>query len=216
MIVDWFPPGQSASVMGFKQSGVVMGTTLAGLIFPTISILYGYPNSFLLAAVIVLAASAALLFYKENPNLPRRTPQPILQSIRDSLRDRQIVSLGIMGILFAAVQCATLGYTTLYLQGKMNFSPVLAGYLLSVVSLMGILSRPFFGVISTKFFHRNGIKTLFLIAVTSTLALIFVSLLNAGTPFWELLIVMSTLGLGRSAGTPFSSPMQEKSAPPVR
>ena len=196
MIVDSFPPDQAASVMGFKQSGVVVGTTLAGIIFPTASLLYGYATGFLLAALIVMVSAVNLLFYKENVSSPRREKPSLLRSLRASFSHRRIVSLGLMGILFAAVQAATLGYTTLFLQGRLNFSPVLAGYVLSLVSIMGILSRPFFGLISAKFFDRNGMKTLFLVALTSAVSLLFVSLLGTGTPFWALLVVMSALGFG--------------------
>ena len=197
MIVDWFTPSRASSVMGFKQSGVVVGTTLAGLIFPSVSVEYGYPTSFLLAAFIVVAASAGLLFYKENPTFQRNTtPLSLRVVLREAFSNKPLVSLGLMGILFAAVQGATLGYTTLYLQGKLGYSPIFAGYLLSLVSVMGILSRPFFGFVSGKFFGRNGVKTLFLIAVMSSISLVVVSLFEAGTPLWIVLIAMSALGFG--------------------
>jgi len=61
---------------------------------------------------------------------------------------------------------------------------------------MGIFSRPFFGMVNDGLLHGNGVKTLFLVAVTSTASLIAVSGLNTGTPFWLLLVVMSALGFG--------------------
>lgn len=70
-IFQWFPRNERAFALGFKQSGVPLGSALAGVLLPPLALAVGWKATLgLLGFLVVATAFACRLLYRDPPGAP--------------------------------------------------------------------------------------------------------------------------------------------------
>ena len=136
-----YPPGRRGVVVGIKQSGVQFGAFLAGLALPAVALALGWRGALLAAATIpLLGTLLAAVFVPTAPPDPsladgeRRPPLP-----------GEVRFLALYGFLLGLTVSATIGYTALFAEDVLGFSPATAGVVVAVAGLVGVLGRVLWG-----------------------------------------------------------------------
>ncbi|MDG6999095.1 MAG: MFS transporter [Nitrososphaerota archaeon] len=193
-IHDWFPSRNRGSVMGLKQTGTTVGGALAGFILPLLGVHFGVQISFVAAGILVMLGSTFLLGYTE---LGYRRPTSfrfLRQGLATSFRNRNLVSTGLVGFCFAAVQAAVVTYIALFVQNSIGFGAVVSGLFLSLANISGTVGRPVFGLVSDRVLHGNRVKDLLIIALTSGLMLLLISIFPEHGNILFLVAIVAVLG----------------------
>jgi NNP family nitrate/nitrite transporter-like MFS transporter len=150
----WYPPHLQGVVLGLAGAGNV-GVVIDSLIAPRIAAAYGWPSVFgfaLIPAVLVLAAYT--LYSKEAPG--ERSKKSFadygkLLATGDTHWFCFYYTVSFGGFVGLA------SYYVLYLKSEFGLSPVRAGDLAALCTLVGALSRPIGGALADRI---GGVRSL--------------------------------------------------------
>ena len=193
-IHDWFPKENRGSVMGLKQTGTTVGGALAGFILPLVGVSLGLQASFIVAGVLVMIGSAFLLGYVEVESRQPTRFDFLRQGLVSSLKNHRLVATGSLGFFFAAVQAIVVTYIALFSEHSLGFGVVVSGLFLSLANVSGTIGRPVFGIISDRLLHGDRVKDLLVIALTSGMMLVLISLFPPHGSVLLLIPVVALLG----------------------
>lgn len=136
------PPQHRGVLVGFKQSGVQLAQFAAGLLLPTIAVVFGWPAALLAAAtllVMTLPASLRVAVRKRSESGP-----PQLSAL--GRRGRSFAgALAVYSFLTGAAIQATNAYLPLYAYEVLKLGPTEAGMTAAVVGGVGLVARPVWG-----------------------------------------------------------------------
>jgi sugar phosphate permease len=66
-IIGWFPPAGRATAMGVKQTGINMGSILAGIMMPTLAILFTWRNGLLMVGIVEILSGTIIYRFCKDP-----------------------------------------------------------------------------------------------------------------------------------------------------
>jgi predicted MFS family arabinose efflux permease len=136
-----YPPGRRGVVVGIKQSGVQFGAFLAGLALPAVALALGWRGALLAAATIPLLGTLLTAIFvptaPPDPSLADREQRPPLPG--------EVRFLALYGFLLGLTVSATIGYTALFAEDVLGFSPATAGVVVALAGLVGVLGRVLWG-----------------------------------------------------------------------
>lgn len=192
-VLDWFPRGGRATAMGLKQTGVNFGGIFAGLLLPTLAILFNWRQSLLAVGLIEMAA--AFLVYRLLREAPVRSDGPrealVWGKILRMAMRRDMLLLGGIGFCFMASQFCFSTYLILFLTREMQYPIVQAGWYYALSFFIGAGSRILWSMGSDYLFAGRRKGTLFAIA-----AILFLSSLTLGAiSFFPLLSPLLTIAI---------------------
>ena len=149
LVLATYPPGRRGAITGLKQSGVQLGTLLAGIALPPLALAVGWRDALLLTGA--LAASGALLALLV---VPRRAPSRKGTTDDDGDGDTTTVAVlcafaALMGLGIASVTT----YLPVYAVEQVEVTVTTAGLVTAVVGGLGIAARLFWGVTADRI-HR--------------------------------------------------------------
>lgn len=138
LILAGFPPGSRGAIVGLKQSGVQLGGLAAGVALPTLALLLGWQRALLswtlLAAITItlflIAVPASL-----DPIGGRRTSRP------DEGGGPTITVLCTFAALMGFGVSSINTYLPIYAVEIVGTSVTTAGFVVSVLAVLGIASR---------------------------------------------------------------------------
>jgi MFS family permease len=190
LITQQVPTENKAKAVGLKQAGVQLAALFAGLVLPGISSRYGWPVAFgMVVPVAILLVVTALLV---TPRQHSRASRSFSLSPPNSLLLWLILTQFCVGVSLSAF--VTFLPTFAVRQG-MPLS--LAGSLIAVFGVMGVISRIVLTPIGAKLKDESGLLLL-LIAIA---ACAIVVTMHAGPEaHWLLWIGAASMGL-TAAGT---------------
>jgi MFS family permease len=192
-------PGQQGLIFSVRQTGNQFGAILGSLTLPVLAVAMDPRLGYL--AVSIIAALGAVLFFVLRPRYDAMTfasgrtfdPRASLRLMRE---DRAIGRLALASVPLSAMQLGLNAFLVTYLTQVLALPHVLAGLLLGIAQLGGLIGRLSWGAVSDRVrAARPVIGGLALGAMGSALTL---ALLPVGTPPVLVGILVFALGLTAS------------------
>ncbi|KAB1641172.1 MFS transporter [Gulosibacter chungangensis] len=149
------PTKQRSTWMGWKQSGVQMGMLISGLLFPVIAAVAGWRGAALVGAAVLVPALVLSWVVISRLRLPKPGhTQPITTSIELPKQSKKmplaVWLFAVVSFLNAVGTQGVNGFASLFAVNAMGYSITIAGLMLGVIGVFGILSRIGWGRVSGK------------------------------------------------------------------
>jgi MFS family permease len=191
------PPGMIALTFSIKQTGVPLGTAIAGVLIPTLILAAGWQG-----AALVVGSACALLAVLIAPTRERydsgRNPAARF-SIRSAfapvamvLRDRALAELAFVSLVYAGMQITLLAYLVSFLSQSFSLSLVLAGMVMAASQLTSVAARIVWGVIADRVATRRF--TLGVLGVGMGLTAMVALAARPDWPLWALFAFAMAFG----------------------
>ena len=191
------PPDQMALVFSIKQTGVPVGSMMAGAIVPSLMLAVDWQWSLVFVAIAcVLSALLAQPLRNDlddlrQANLPFQM-DTLTGPIRMVLGHRALATMAACSFMFSMVQMSLTTYLVTYLHDDLAYGMVSAGLLLSVTQIGGIAGRILWGVVADKWLGAQ--MALALLAALMACSSLATALLLPALPIWGIWIVLIVFG----------------------
>jgi MFS family permease len=191
------PPHQMGLVFSIKQTGVPVGSMMAGAIVPSLLLALNWQWSLVIVALAcVLSAVLAQPLRKDLDDLRQSNLQfqwgTLANPIRMVLGHRALATMAACSFMFSMVQMSLTTYLVTYLHDDLAYGLVSAGLLLSVTQMGGIAGRILWGVVADKWLGAQ--KALALLAALMASSSLATALLLPILPIWGIWIVLIVFG----------------------
>lgn len=194
------PKHQMSLVFSLKQTGVPLGSLLAGAIVPTL--LLGLPWQVCMAVVagvcVGCAAISQILRDKlDEDRQPNLTTQGVswIQPIRLVLAHRALASMAACSFMFSMVQLSLTTYLVTFLHDDLAYGLVAAGLALSVTQFGGMAGRILWGYVADRWLGAS--RMLLILAAMMALGALATTTLSHDTP--KSVVIALLLAFGASA-----------------
>ncbi len=191
------PPAQMALVFSIKQTGVPVGSMMAGAIVPSLMLGIDWQWTLVIVAgACVLSAVLAQPLRASMDDL-RQTKLPfqmgtLSHPIRMVLGHRALATMAACSFMFSMVQMSLTTYLVTYLHDDLAYGMVSAGLLLSVTQMGGIAGRIVWGVVADKWLGAQ--KALALLASLMAISALSTALLLPILPLWGIWLILIVFG----------------------
>jgi predicted MFS family arabinose efflux permease len=176
-------------VTGIKQSGVQMGTFIAGLLLPTVATIWDWRVAIAAFLVVPLATLLAMRGRPEGAHHPAAGSG---KGLRVPLVVRYIA---VYGALAGLATSATFTFLPLFAEEDQGWTGFQAGFLVAGVGLVGVAARITWGSVSERWFGHG--KTLRVIALLTTTSALLLGLASLGAvSSWVLIPAAILFGIG--------------------
>ena len=155
------PPGMLALTFSIKQTGVPLGTAIAGAAVPGLVLALGWQ-----AAALVIGAACALLVAALAPvraryDAARNPAAPV--SLRSAFapvalvwRDRTLLELSLVSFVYGGMQITLVAYLVSFLVDSFALTLVLAGMVMAASQLTSVAARVVWGAFADRFATRRA------------------------------------------------------------
>ena len=194
------PKHQMSLVFSLKQTGVPLGSMLAGAIVPPLLLVMNWHASLAAVAVVcVLCAwmSQGLRTELDSDRQPEALVQwrSLIQPIRLVLSHRALLTMASCSFMFSMVQLSLTTYLVTFLHDDLSYGLVAAGLALSVTQMGGIGGRIAWGYVADRWLGAR--RMLLLLASMMALGALASAFLTSDTP--QSVVVVILLAFGASA-----------------
>jgi MFS family permease len=197
ILVRAAPPGMLALTFSIKQTGVPLGTAIAGAAVPSMVLGLGWQ-----AAALGIGIACALFALLIAPLRGRydagRNPGTAL-SLRSAfapvllvLRIRPIAELALTSVVYGGVQITLVAYLVTFLSESFGLSLVLAGMVMAASQLASVAGRIAWGVFADRFSTRRA--TLGLLGIGMGLTALAGLAAGPHWPLWAMFAFAMALG----------------------
>jgi predicted MFS family arabinose efflux permease len=144
-----------AFLVSVRQTSVPMGGVLAGLIAPPLVLGLGWNAACLAIGGITAALGAAVwiavsIVRNEPPDKPHGHSASLFEPVRFIFRRAGLASLAMSSVVYAAMQLVLSSFLVVYLTSAAGMNLLLAGALLSVSQLAGVVGRLGWGFVADR------------------------------------------------------------------
>ena len=189
ILVRAAPPHMLALTFSIKQTGVPLGTAIAGALAPLLVLAFGWQAAAIAIGVACALCAAALVPVRERYDAARDPRAPA--SIRSAfapvalvVRDRALLELSLVSFVYAGMQITLLAYLVTFLVEDFSLSLVLAGMVMAASQLTSVAARIAWGVFADRFATRR--VTLGLLGVGMAATAFTALAAGPGWPLWAL------------------------------
>jgi predicted MFS family arabinose efflux permease len=143
LVVAVIPPGGRGVLMGVKQSGVQIGTFLAGATLPGLALRFGWRSAIALMALVPGVAtiwSWRLKRRLKEPRRPRMSAEDAIE-FKAYRHPPGVRMLAIYAFAMGGGVACQAAFLPLYAQERVGLSVTQAGFTMAIVGLVGIMSR---------------------------------------------------------------------------
>jgi MFS family permease len=194
------PKHQMSLVFSIKQTGVPLGSMLAGAVVPPLALLGNWQLSLVaVAAVCLLCAwvSQSLRAELDSDRQPdtRIRWGSLIEPIRLVLAHRALLTMASCSFMFSMVQLSLTTYLVTFLHDDLSYGLVAAGLALSVTQLGGIGGRVVWGYVADRWLGAR--RMLLLLASMMALGALASAFLTTDTP--QAVVIAILVGFGASA-----------------
>jgi MFS family permease len=192
-------PARRNMVFAIKQTGVPIGAALSGLVLPSLALLLGWRGAALAVGAAVLLAGAALTGFRRHWDAERDPTAPLRGGRGGGafaeLRARPgLVSLALVGALYAAIQLALGAYAVTMLVEEFGWGAVGAGAAAALVQAAGAVARLAWAALADRWRGAGGgLAVLALIGLGSAAGAVLVPWAT-GWPVPAVLVLVAVLG----------------------
>ncbi len=191
------PKHQMSLVFSLKQTGVPLGSLLAGAIVPSMLLALSWHSSLAaVAAVCVLCAALsqplrAGLDQDRQPDLQMRWGSWVTP-IRMVLAHRTLTTMAACSFMFSMVQLSLTTYLVTFLHDDLAYGLVAAGLALSATQLGGMGGRIAWGYVADRWLGAQ--RMLLLLASLMTVGALASATLTVETPHAVVIAILVTFG----------------------
>jgi MFS transporter, ACS family, hexuronate transporter len=204
-ILDWFPDSGRATAMGIKQTGVNFGGIFAGILLPTLAILFTWRQSLLAVGLVEMAAMIPVYSLLRESPIRSDGPREVLawRKILQMAMRHDMLVLGGIGFCFMASQFCFSTYLILFLTREMQHPILPAGQYYALSFFIGAAGRILWSLASDYLLagRRKGILlTIAVILFLSSLTLGMISFFPPLSPLLTITIfAFGISGIGWNA-----------------
>jgi len=150
------PPRYRSLIFSVKQTGVPLGSAIAGILIPFLLQYMHWRHAVLLLGIACISALGLVIPFRRVYDTDRNPGQKIRltgigRPISAVTSRPELFMLATTSAVYSAVQMSLFTYLMLFLIVDLGYSLVVAGLVFSVAQGAGVLSRPVWGVIADRF-----------------------------------------------------------------
>jgi len=183
------PPRLLALTFSIKQTGVPLGTAIAGAVVPVLVLGLGWQAAALAIGAACALCAAALIPIRERYDAARNPAAPV--SLRSAfspvalvVRDRTLLELSLVSFIYGGMQITLLAYLVTFLVESFSLSLVLAGMIMAASQLTSVAARIVWGVLADRLTTRRA--TLGLLGIGMGLTAFTALAAGPHWPLWAL------------------------------
>jgi MFS family permease len=183
------PPHMLALTFSIKQTGVPLGTAIAGAAVPGLVLKLGWQGAAVSIGVLCLLLAIALVPIRARYDAARNPAAPV--SIRSAfapvalvMRDRTLLELSLVSFIYGGMQITLLAYLVSFLVESFSLSLVLAGMVMAASQLTSVAARIAWGVFADRVATRRA--TLGFLGLGMGLTAITAVATSPSWPLWAL------------------------------
>jgi len=194
------PKHQMSLVFSIKQTGVPLGSMLAGAVVPPLALLGNWQLSLVAVAVVCLLCAGVSQSLRAELDSDRQPDTRIrwgslIEPIRLVLAHRALLTMASCSFMFSMVQLSLTTYLVTFLHDDLSYGLVAAGLALSVNQLGGIGGRVVWGYVADRWLGAR--RMLLLLASMMALGALASAFLTTDTP--QAVVIAILVGFGASA-----------------
>jgi MFS family permease len=194
------PKAQMSLVFSIKQTGVPLGSMLAGAVVPPMALLIDWQLSMLVVAALCLLCAGVSQGLRADLDSDRQAEARIrwgslIEPIRMVLAHRALLTMAACSFMFSMVQLSLTTYLVTFLHDDLSYGLVAAGLALSVTQLGGIGGRVVWGYVADRWLGAR--RMLLLLASIMALGALSSAFLTTDTPHGVVIAIL--VGFGASA-----------------
>jgi MFS family permease len=194
------PKAQMSLVFSIKQTGVPLGSMLAGAIVPPLALLIDWQLSMLVVAALCLVCAVVSQRLRADLDSDRQAELHIrwgslIDPIRMVLAHRALLTMASCSFMFSMVQLSLTTYLVTFLHDDLSYGLVAAGLALSVTQLGGIGGRVAWGYVADRWLGPR--RMLLLLASMMAVCALASAFLTTDTP--HAVVIAILVGFGASA-----------------
>jgi MFS family permease len=191
------PPHLLALTFSIKQTGVPLGTAIAGAAVPLLVLALGWQGAALAIGITCALFAAVLAPLRSRYDAARNPAAPVSQAsafapVRLVLRDRRLLELSLVSLIYGGTQITLIAYLVTFLVESFALSLVLAGMVMAASQLTSVAARIVWGAFADRFATRRA--TLGLLGVGMGLTAATALAAGPGWPLWVLFAFAMTFG----------------------
>ena len=194
------PKHQMSLVFSIKQTGVPLGSMLAGAVVPPLALLGNWQLSLVAVAAVCLLCAWVSQSLRAELDSDRQSDTRIrwgslIEPIRLVLAHRALLIMASCSFMFSMVQLSLTTYLVTFLHDDLSYGLVAAGLALSVTQLGGIGGRVVWGYVADRWLGAR--RMLLLLASMMALGALASAFLTTDTP--QALVIAILVAFGASA-----------------
>ena len=149
------PPHRMSLVFSIKQTGVPLGSMLAGAVVPPLALLMRWQWTLLFVAGVCLLCAGVSQSLRAELDRDREPETRIhwaslVQPIRLVLAHKALLTMATCSFLFSMVQLSLTTYLVTFLHDDLSYGLIAAGLALSVTQFAGIAGRVAWGYVADR------------------------------------------------------------------
>jgi len=183
------PPHMLALTFSIKQTGVPLGTAIAGAAVPALVLGLGWQGAALVIGAACALCAAGLAPVRSRYDAGRNRAAPV--SLRSALapvalvvRDRTLLELSLVSFVYGGMQITLLAYLVTFLVESFSLSLVLAGMIMAASQLTSVAARIGWGVFADRLATRRA--TLGILGLGMGMTAITAVATTPAWPLWAL------------------------------
>ena len=191
------PAARMSLVFSVKQTGVPLGSLLAGAIVPSLMLATHWQASLLWVAAVCLLCAWASESQRASLDDDRHERHPVrwralLSPVRLVLSHRSLSTMALCSLLFSMVQLSLTTYLVTFLNQDMQYSLVSAGLVLSCSQMGGIVGRITWGYVADRWL--GALRMLVVLSLLMAVCALTTATFDATTPVWQVVAVLVVFG----------------------
>ena len=191
------PKAQMSLVFSIKQTGVPLGSMLAGAIVPPLALLIDWQLSMWVVAALCLVCAGVSQSLRAELDSDRQADLRIrwgslIEPIRMVLAHRALLTMASCSFMFSMVQLSLTTYLVTFLHDDLSYGLVAAGLALSVTQLGGIGGRVAWGYVADRWLGARAM--LLLLASMMAVCALGSAFLTTDTPHGVVIALLVCFG----------------------
>ncbi len=183
-------------IFSIKQTGQPLGGVVAGLMAPPLAVAFGWQWSLVAGAALAFVTAIAIQPLRKTLDADRE-PQTRFRGnafadIGLLLRTPKLRLLSLSAMTYSGVQLALMTYAVTMLVEELTVSIVIAGIILAILQIAGVLGRLGWGALADRF--GRGIVVLFVSQVLTITCALMTTFLTDQMPMAVIIVVMFCFG----------------------
>lgn len=203
-VLELADPSKRSFFMGIVHGGGGFGGFLGAVMLPFFGEMVGWRTALLYGSVFAIAIAFFISRFYRPENIqadkinksPPKGSTSLKKDLLFFLRNRYLLSIFSMGLVFGMSISSVVGHFPLYLTQDLGFSTTLAGLGLGIFHIGGIFGQPCWGLVNDKVFHGDRRKGLFLLGMLITVLTLFFGLVVSRFPFPPYAVLIFSFLLG--------------------